>query len=292
MLFQGSMVALATPFNTDGSLDVPALARLIDHHVACGTQAIISVGTTGESPTVSVEEHIDIVRHTVSLARGRIAVIAGTGANSTSESIVLAKEAKSVGAQAGLSVVPYYNKPTQEGLYQHYKAQAEALDWPFILYNVPGRTITDLNDATALRLAQIPNIVGLKDATGNIARACYLAKHKPKAFGLYSGDDASAMAFMLCGGDGVISVTANVAPLAMRQLCDAARAGHVTDARAINDPLQALHHDLFVEPNPVPVKYALHRLGFMNDQLRLPLLPLSESHHAVLDAALKQAGLI
>jgi len=288
----GSLVAIVTPMSDDGALDLDALRRLVDWHIAEGTDGIVVVGTTGESPTVSYDEHCLLIRTTVEQAAGRVPVIAGTGANSTSEAIELTECAKAAGAQAGLSVVPYYNKPTQEGLYQHYKKIAEAVDLPLILYNVPGRTVADLSNDTTLRLAQVPGIVGVKDATGSMERAADLLRRAPKDFALYSGDDASAMPFMLLGGHGVISVTANVAPKLMHEMCVAARAGNLARARELNNALLPLHSKLFVEANPIPVKWACAELGLIPAGLRLPLTPLSAGLHDTLRDAMRHAGLI
>ncbi|MDA8258482.1 MAG: 4-hydroxy-tetrahydrodipicolinate synthase [Betaproteobacteria bacterium] len=289
---RGSLVAIVTPMSDDGALDLDALRRLVDWHIAEGTDGIVIVGTTGESPTVSYDEHCLLIRTTVEQAAGRVPVIAGTGANSTSEAIELTECAKAAGAQAGLSVVPYYNKPTQEGLYQHYKKIAEAVDLPLILYNVPGRTVADLSNDTTLRLAQVPGIVGVKDATGSMERAADLIRRAPKGFALYSGDDASAMPFMLLGGDGVISVTANVAPKLMHEMCVAAFAGNLARARELNNALLPLHSKLFVEANPIPVKWACAELGLIPSGLRLPLTPLSAGQHDTLRDAMRHAGLI
>ncbi len=290
-MLQGSLVAIVTPMLEDGSLDFPRLKALVDWHAASGTAAIAIVGTTGESPTVDVEEHETLIRAAVEYCAGRIPVIAGTGANSTAEAIELARFAQSVGADYSLSVVPYYNKPTQEGLYQHFKAIAEAVDLPMILYNVPGRTVADLANDTTLRLAAIPNIVGIKDATADLYRATDLFRRAPAGFACYTGDDGTAAAFMLLGGQGVISVTANVAPAAMAQLCRAALAGDVVATRAVNDTLLGLHRDLFVEANPIPVKWALAEMGKIGPALRLPLTPLSPQHHETVRRALRQAGI-
>jgi len=289
---RGSLVAIVTPMSDDGALDLDALRRLVDWHIAEGTDGIVVVGTTGESPTVSFDEHCLLIRITVEQAAGRVPVIAGTGANSTSEAIELTECAKAAGAQAGLSVVPYYNKPTQEGLYQHYKKIAEAVDLPLMLYNVPGRTVADLSNDTALRLAEVPGIVGLKDATGSMERAADLLRRAPKNFALYSGDDASAMPFMLLGGHGVISVTANVAPKLMHEMCVAARDGNLARARELNNALLPLHSKLFVEANPIPVKWACAELGLIPSGLRLPLTPLSAGLHDTLRGALRHANLI
>jgi 4-hydroxy-tetrahydrodipicolinate synthase len=276
----------------DGALDFDALRRLVDWHIAQGTDGIVIVGTTGESPTVSFDEHCRLIRTTVEQAAGRVPVIAGTGANSTSEAIELTECARQAGAQAGLSVVPYYNRPTQEGLYLHYRKIAESVDLPLILYNVPGRTVADLSNDTALRLADVPGIVGLKDATGSMERAADLLRRAPKNFALYSGDDASAMPFMLLGGHGVISVTANVAPKLMHEMCVAAREGNLSRARELNNALLPLHSKLFVEANPIPVKWACAELGLIPSGLRLPLTPLSAGLHDTLRGAMRHAGLM
>ncbi|MDP1646124.1 MAG: 4-hydroxy-tetrahydrodipicolinate synthase [Thiobacillus sp.] len=289
---RGSLVAIITPMSDDGALDLAALRRLVDWHIAEGTDGIVIVGTTGESPTVSYDEHCLLIRTTVEQAAGRVPVIAGTGANSTTEAIELTECAKRAGAQAGLSVVPYYNKPTQEGLYQHYKKIAEAVDLPLILYNVPGRTVADLSNDTTLRLAEMPGIVGLKDATGSMERAADLLRRAPKDFALYSGDDASAMPFMLLGGHGVISVTANVAPKLMHEMCVAAFEGNLARARELNNALLPLHSKLFVEANPIPVKWACAEMGLIPSGLRLPLTPLSAGLHDTLRDAMRHAKLI
>lgn len=291
-MIQGSLVAIVTPMFEDGSLDVEGLRSLVDWHIAEGSDGIVIVGTTGESPTVSFDEHCQLIRVAVEQSAGRIPVIAGTGANSTSEAIELTRCAKAAGAQAGLSVVPYYNKPTQEGLYRHYKAIAEAVDLPLILYNVPGRTVADLSNDTALRLAQVPGIVGIKDATGSMERAADLLRRAPADFALYSGDDGSAMPFMLLGGHGVISVTANVAPKLMHEMCVAAREGNLQAARGINNLLLPLHSKLFVEANPIPVKWACAELGLIKTGLRLPLTALSAGQHDVVRDAMRHAKLI
>jgi 4-hydroxy-tetrahydrodipicolinate synthase len=274
----------------DGSLDKDGLRKLIDWHVAEGTDGMVIVGTTGESATVDPEEHCALVKLAVEHSAGRIPVIAGTGGNSTAEAIALTRHAKEVGADASLQVVPYYNRPTQEGMYRHFKAIAEAVDLPVILYNVPGRTVADMSNDTVLRLAPIDNIVGIKDATGNIGRGIELLRAVPGNFAVYSGDDATAMALMFCGGAGNISVTANVAPRAMHDLCAAAMAGDTRRAIDINNRVLALHAKLFVEPNPVPVKWALAEMGMMPAGLRLPLAPLSEQFHDTVRAALVEAG--
>ncbi|MDH4134167.1 MAG: 4-hydroxy-tetrahydrodipicolinate synthase [Gammaproteobacteria bacterium] len=291
-MFHGSMVAIVTPMHADGSLDRASLRRLVDFHVENGTTAIVSVGTTGESPTLDTNEHIEVIRLTIEYARRRVPVIAGTGSNSTAEAIDLTRRAREIGAEACLLVTPYYNKPTQEGLFRHYQAIAEAVDLPQILYNVPGRTACDIQPTTVARLANIPNIIGIKEATGNLDRARELLKLCPKGFELYSGDDATGLDFMLLGGLGVISVTTNVAPRAMQDMCDAARRGDEKAARAINDKLMALHRDLFVEANPIPVKWALEEMGLIESGIRLPLTRLSAPHHDTVRAALRTAGLL
>lgn len=290
-MITGSIVAIVTPMRDDGSLDLSRLRSLIDWHVDQGTSGIVIVGTTGESPTVTVDEHCSLIASAVEFAAGRIAVIAGTGANATAEAIALTRAARAAGATAALSVVPYYNKPTQEGLFRHFRAVADAVELPLILYNVPGRTGADLSNDTVLRLAEVPNIVGIKDATGAIDRAVDLILRAPEGFALYSGDDMTALAFMLLGGHGVISVTANVAPKAMQQLCSAALAGRVDEARRINAALVGLHRDLFVEANPIPVKWALQHMGLIDGGLRLPLTPLSESNTSRLIDAMRRAGI-
>lgn len=289
----GSIVALVTPMHDDGSVDYAALRKLIDWHIAEGTDCLGVVGTTGESPTVNVEEHCEIIRVSVEQAAGRVPVMAGCGANSTAEAIELARFAKGVGADSQLQVVPYYNKPTQEGQFRHFKAIAEAVgDLPLVLYNVPGRTVADLAHDTVLRLAQVPGIVGIKEATGNIERAQWLIRDVPKGFAIYSGDDPTAVALMLCGGQGNISVTANVAPRLMHELCVAALAGDVRRAMEIQLRLMPLHRQLFVEPNPIPVKWALARMGRIQRALRLPLTPLDDSLHAGVEAALRSSGVL
>ena len=291
-MIKGSIVAIVTPMHADGSLDYPGLNKLIDWHIAEGTDGIVIVGTTGESATVNVDEHCALVKATVEHAKGRIPIIAGAGGNSTAEAIELTRYAKEAGADAVLQVVPYYNRPTQEGMYQHFKAIAEAVDIPVILYNVPGRTVADMSNETIVRLSQVPNIVGVKDATGNIGRGIALLKDVPKSFAVYSGDDPTAMALMFCGGAGNISVTANVAPRAMHELCAAAMAGDIARAIAINNTVLDLHAKLFVEPNPVPVKWALAEMGMMPAGLRLPLAPLSAPFHDTLRDALRDAGIL
>jgi 4-hydroxy-tetrahydrodipicolinate synthase len=288
----GSIVALVTPMHEDGSVDYDALRRLVDWHIAEGTACIGAVGTTGESPTVTVEEHCEVIRVCVEHAKGRIPVMAGTGGNSTAEAIELSRYALKVGADCTLSVVPYYNKPSQEGIYRHFKAIAEAVDVPMVLYNVPGRTVADMNVETTLRLAQVPGIVGIKEASGQIDRAAWLIKQAPKGFSIYSGDDGTAIALMLLGGHGNISVTANVAPRLMSQLCKAALAGQAKEATAIHLKLLALHKNLFIEPSPAPTKWAMARLGLCGDALRLPITPLSDAGQEVVEQALREAGLI
>jgi len=289
-MLQGSMVAIATPMLDDSSLDLDALRKLIDFHVDAGSDGIVIVGTSGESPTVTFEEHYQLIETAVDHVNGRIPVIAGTGANSTREAIELTEQAKKFGADACLLVTPYYNKPTQTGLYEHFAAVAAAVDIPQILYNVPGRTGCDLSNDTALRLAEIDNIVGIKDATGSIERGTDLVLRAPNGFGIYSGDDATGLALMLMGGHGVISVTANVAPKLMHKMCVAARTGQVEEARGINAKLFGLHQQLFVEPNPVPVKWILKEMGLIQSGIRLPLVVCAEQHHAGLRAAMKAAG--
>ncbi|WP_072293162.1 4-hydroxy-tetrahydrodipicolinate synthase [Nitrosovibrio sp. Nv17] len=290
-MIKGSLVAIVTPMQEDGTLDLEAFRALIDHHVSEGTDGIVVVGTTGESPTVDFDEHALLISTAVERAAGRIPVIAGTGANSTREAIDLSVYAKKAGADASLSVVPYYNKPTQEGLYRHFRAVAEAVDLPQILYNVPSRTVADLANETVLRLAGIPNIVGLKDATGDMGRGFDLLCRAPQGFAVYSGDDASALALLLLGGHGVISVTANIAPGLMHQMCSAASAGDHAAARAVNAKLSPLHRDLFIEANPIPVKWAVAQTGLMQPGLRLPLTPLLECHHETVRNAMRHAGI-
>ena len=291
-MITGSIVAIVTPMHEDGSLDLVAFRALIDFHIAAGTNAIVVVGTTGESPTVNVEEHELLIAEAVKHANRRVPIIAGTGANSTKEAIELATFSRKAGADASLTVVPYYNKPTQEGLYRHFKAIAEAVDMPHILYNVPGRTGCDLLNDTVLRLAEIPNIVGIKDATGGIERGSDLLQRAPKDFAVYSGDDASTLALLLLGAHGTISVTANVAPKLMHEMCAAALRGEVARAREINFQLLGLHRKLFVEANPIPVKWAVARMGKMKNVLRLPLTPLSSTAQPQVEAAMRQAGVI
>lgn len=288
----GSIVALVTPMLEDGRVDYPTLRKLIDWHVAEGTDCIGVVGTTGESPTVNVEEHCEIIRVAVEQAAGRVPIMAGCGANSTSEAIELAEFARKVGADCQLQVVPYYNKPTQEGQYRHFVSIAERVDLPLVLYNVPGRTVADLQHATVLRLAQVPGIIGIKEATGNIERAQWLIKEAPTDFAVYSGDDATAVALMLCGGQGNVSVTANVAPRLMHELCVAAVRGDAATAMSIQRRLLPLHRNLFVEANPIPVKWAMNRLGLCGPMLRLPMTPLDPNLSPTVEGALRAAELL
>ena len=288
----GSIVALVTPMQEDGSVDYDGLRSLIDWHIAEGTDCIGVVGTTGESPTVSVQEHCEIIRVAVAHAAGRVPVMAGAGANSTREAIELTRFSKEVGADCTLQVVPYYNKPSQEGIYQHFKAIAEGVDLPVVLYNVPGRTVADMLPETALRLAQVPGVVGIKEATGNIERAAQLIKHAPAGFAVYSGDDGTAVALMLLGGQGNVSVTANVAPRLMHEMCMAAIGGNLALARQIHLRLLGLHKQLFCEPSPAPAKWAMSRLGRCRPAVRLPITPLTVAGQALVDGALSEAGLL
>jgi 4-hydroxy-tetrahydrodipicolinate synthase len=288
----GSIVALITPMHEDGSVDYDALRRLIDWHIDEGTDCICVVGTTGESPTVTVPEHEEVIRVAVEHARGRVPIMAGTGANSTREAIEHSRYARKAGADCTLSVVPYYNKPSQEGIYQHFKAIAEAVDIPMVLYNVPGRTVADMLPETTLRLAQVPGIVGIKEATGNIERAGWLVRNAPAGFSIYSGDDPTAIALMLLGGHGNVSVTANVAPRAMHELCKAALAGQAREATAIHLKLLPLHKNLFVEPSPAPTKWALSRLGRCGATLRLPIVGLTPAGQATVEQAMRESGLL
>ncbi|WP_237058011.1 4-hydroxy-tetrahydrodipicolinate synthase [Microbulbifer sediminum] len=291
-MFSGSLVALATPMYADGGLDWDSLHNLVEWHIEQGTRAIVAVGTTGESATLSVNEHLEVIRRVVDQVGGRIPVIAGTGANSVTEAIELTENAAKCGADACLLVTPYYNKPTQEGLYQHYKTIARAVAIPQILYNVPGRTAVDMQPETVRRLASISNIVGIKEATGNIDRARELLEILPKDFAIYSGDDATALDLMLAGGHGNVSVTANVAPAAVSQVCEAALQGDAEKARAIDQRIQPLHRALFLESNPIPVKWALREMGRIDSGIRLPLTPLSPEHHATVREALRSAGVL
>jgi 4-hydroxy-tetrahydrodipicolinate synthase len=290
-MITGSLVAIVTPMKPDGAIDLARFRSLIDWHVAEGTDGIVVVGTTGESPTVDFDEHKELIRVAVEHAKGRIPIIAGTGGNSTAEAIELTESAKKAGATACLSVVPYYNKPTQEGLYQHFRKVAETVDLPMILYNVPGRTVADLQNDTVLRLAALPGIIGIKDATANIERGTDLVRRAPRNFAIYSGEDSTALALILMGGHGVISVTANVAPKLMHQMCAAALVGDVKKAREINLKLLPLHQRLFVEANPTPVKWALAQMGLIEDGLRLPMVALSERFHETVREALHEAGI-
>ena len=289
---RGSIVALITPMLDDGAVDYAALRRLIDWHIQEGTDCICVVGTTGESPTVTVEEHCEIIRVSVQQAAGRVPIMAGCGANSTKEAIELAQFANSVGANCQLQVVPYYNRPTQEGLFQHFSAIAQAVDLPMVLYNVPGRTVADMAHDTVLRLAQVPGIVGIKEATGNIERAQWLIKAAPEGFAIYSGDDPTAVALMLCGGHGNVSVTANIAPRLMHDLCMAALSGNPRAAMEIQNRLLPLHKGLFVEANPIPVKWAAAHMGLCGPAIRLPLTELSAPLRPTLAGLIQNAGLI
>jgi len=289
VMFRGSLVAIVTPMLDDGGLDLERFRALIDFHVEQGSDGIVVVGTTGESPTVDFEEHQLLMRVAVEHAGGRIPIIAGTGANSTREAIDLSIYAKDAGVDACLSVAPYYNKPTQEGLYQHFRTIAETVDIPHILYNVPGRTVADIANSTTLRLAQIPNIIGIKDATGDMGRGSDLLRRVPADFVVYSGDDISALALMLLGGQGVISVTANVAPRLMHEMCAAAMTGDLQTARMINNQLLRLHADLFVEANPIPVKWAVAQMGLIEHGIRLPMTRLSGQYHSLVKEAMDLA---
>ena len=291
-MIKGSIVAIVTPMLDDGGIDWASYRALVDWHVDSGTAAIVAVGTTGESPTVDVDEHIELVRVAVEQSAGRIPVIAGTGANATREAIELTERARAAGAAASLQVAPYYNKPTQEGLYRHFRAVAEAVDLPIVLYNVPGRTVADIGNETVLRLSQVPGIVGLKDATGDIARGSELLAALPQTFAVYSGNDDSALALMAMGGVGVISVTANVAPAEVAAMCADALAGRWPQALAMHRRLLPLHTRLFVEANPIPVKWALAQMGRIGGALRLPLTPLSEAQQPVVRAALRASGVL
>ncbi|EJN05713.1 4-hydroxy-tetrahydrodipicolinate synthase [Herbaspirillum sp. YR522] len=291
-MIKGSIVAIVTPMHPDGSLDFDGLRKLIDWHIAEGTDSIVIVGTTGESPTVSMEEHCELIKIAVEHTAKRIPIIAGTGGNSTAEAIELTAFAKKVGADASLQVVPYYNRPTQEGMVRHFTKIAESVDLPVILYNVPGRTVADMSNDTILRLAQVNGIVGVKDATGNIARGTDLIRLAPKSFAVYSGDDATAIALMLYGGAGNISVTANIAPRDLHELCVAAMSGNVARAIELNNKLLPLHNKLFVEPNPVPLKWAMQEVGMIGPGMRLPLAPLGSEFHDTVRAALRESGVL
>jgi 4-hydroxy-tetrahydrodipicolinate synthase len=288
----GSIVALVTPMHEDGSVDYAALRRLIDWQIAQGTDCIGVVGTTGESPTVSMSENCEIIRVAVEHAAGRVPIMAGTGANATSEAIELTRFAKEVGADCHLSVVPYYNRPSQEGIYRHFRAVAEAVDLPMVLYNVPGRTVADMSNETALRLAEVPGVIGIKDASGNIERGSWLIKQAPKGFAIYSGDDGTAAALMLLGGHGNVSVTANVAPGLMHELCTAALAGDARKTAALQLRLLPLHRQLFCEPSPAPTKWALSRLGRCGPSVRLPIVALSAAGQDLVGQALNDSGLL
>ena len=291
-MLQGSMVALVTPFDDAGQVDYAALERLVEFHIEAGTHAIVAVGTTGESATLTHQEHNDVIARVVKTVDGRVPVIAGTGSNSTAEAIESTLEAEKAGADFSLSVVPYYNKPCQRGLYSHFKALAENTTLPILLYNVPGRTGADMADDTTLALARdFENIVGIKDATGDLTRGQYLLDNRPEDFLVISGDDATALELTLMGGQGDISVTANVAPAAMAEAFELALAGQAADARAIYQRLMGLHTDLFVESSPSPSKYCLAKMGMLGENLRLPLVPTAPEHHAKLDAAMRQAGI-
>ena len=290
-MITGSLVAIVTPMHEDGRLDLGAFRKLIDWHVEEGTDGIVVVGTTGESPTVDFDEHKELIRIAVQHSRGRIPIIAGTGGNSTAEAIELTESAKKAGATVSLSVVPYYNKPTQEGMYRHFRKIAEAVDLPMLLYNVPARTVADMDNDTVLRLAEVPGIIGIKDATANLGRGTDLLRRAPRNFAIYSGEDITALPLILCGGHGVISVTANVAPKLMHQMCAAALVGDVKKSRELNNKLIALHQRLFIETSPAPVKWAMAEMGLMEAGLRLPLAPLSEKHYQSVREALHEAGI-
>ncbi|MGQ0653487.1 MAG: 4-hydroxy-tetrahydrodipicolinate synthase [Betaproteobacteria bacterium] len=289
-MITGSLVAIVTPMRADGSLDLPRFRNLIDWHVAEGTDGLVVVGTTGESPTVDFDEHKELIRVAVEHSHGRIPVIAGTGGNATAEAIELTASAKENGATACLSVVPYYNKPTQEGMYRHFRKIAESVDLPMILYNVPVRTVADMQNDTVLRLAEVPGIIGIKDATASLERGTDLLRRAPRNFAVYSGEDATALPLILCGGHGVISVTANVAPKLMHQMCAAALVGDVKKARELNNRLLPLHQRLFCETNPSTVKRAMAEMGLIEYGLRLPLAPLAERFHQAVREALHEAG--
>jgi len=290
-LLKGSLVAIVTPMFEAGEIDYASFDKLIEWHIREGTSGIVVVGTSGESPTVSVDEHSQLIERAVSTVGKRIPVIAGTGANSTAESIELASFAQRVGADYSLSVVPYYNKPSQEGLYQHFRKIAESVAMPHILYNVPGRTVADLSNDTALKLSEIDNIVGIKDATGDMARSVDLLRRRPDDFVIYSGDDATFMAYMMLGAEGVISVTANVAPSIVQKICEEVLSSNYADAVRLNNSISLLNEALFVEANPIPVKWALQKMGFIRGGIRSPLTPLSSCHHPILLGAMKHAGI-
>jgi len=290
-MITGSLVAIVTPMLEDGRIDLARFRKLIDWHIAEGTSAIVVVGTTGESPTVDFDEQKELFRVAVEHSKGRLPIIAGTGGNSTAEAIELSESAKKAGATASLSVVPYYNKPTQEGMYQHFRKIAETVDLPMFLYNVPSRTIADMTNDTVLRLAQVPGIIGIKDATSNMERATDLVKRAPRNFAILSGDDAAALPLILLGGHGVISVTANVAPRLMAEMCSAALVGDVKKAREINLRLISLHQKLFIETSPAPVKWAMSQMGLIEPGLRLPMVPLTEGSHEAVREAMNEAGI-
>lgn len=291
-ILKGSLVACVTPMTEKGEVDYAAIDRLVEWHLSQGTNGIVAVGTTGETATLSLDEHVKVIEAFVKAADKRLPIIAGTGANNTQEAIMLNRAAERLGADMSLSVVPYYNKPSQEGIYQHFKAISDNSSIPTIAYNVPGRTVVDMSNDTALRVAELEHIVGLKDATGNIARACDLVRRAPEDFALYSGDDSTAMAFMLCGGDGVITVTGNVAPKKFAAMCRCALDGDVKGTRKLNDELQALHRDMFCESSPAPAKWALKRLGLCLDNMRLPAVPLTEKGQQTVESAMRAAGVI
>lgn len=291
-ILKGSLVACVTPMTEKGEVDYAAIDRLVEWHLSQGTNGIVAVGTTGETATLSLDEHVKVIEAFVKAADKRLPIIAGTGANNTQEAIMLNRAAERLGADMSLSVVPYYNKPSQEGIYQHFKAISDNSSIPTIAYNVPGRTVVDMSNDTALRVAELEHIVGLKDATGNIARACDLVRRAPEDFALYSGDDSTAMAFMLCGGDGVVTVTGNVAPKKFAAMCRCALDGDVKGARKLNDELQALHRDMFCESSPAPAKWALKRLGLCLDNMRLPAVPLTEKGQQTVESAMRAAGVI
>jgi 4-hydroxy-tetrahydrodipicolinate synthase len=291
-MITGSLVAIVTPMLEDGTLDLPRFRKLIDWHIAQGTSAIVVVGTTGESPTVDFDEHKELIRIAVEHSAGRLPIIAGTGGNSTAEAIELTESAKKAGATASLSVVPYYNKPTQEGMYRHFRKVAETVDLPMFLYNVPSRTVADLQNDTVLRLAEVPGVIGIKDATSNMERGTDLIKRAPRNFAIFSGDDAAALPLMALGGHGVISVTANVAPRQMAEMCAAALVGDIKKAREINLKLIGLHQKLFIETSPAPVKWAMVQMGLIEGGLRLPMVPLSERSHEAVREALAEAGVM
>src|SRR5919205_3769270 len=290
-MITGSLVAIVTPMHEDGKLDLARFRSLIDWHVAEGTDGIVVVGTTGESPTVNFDEHKDLIRTAVQPSPGRIPIIAGTGGNSTAEAIELTESAKKAGATACLSVVPYYNKPTQEGMYRHFRKIAETVDLPMLLYNVPARTVADMDNDTVLRLAQVPGIIGIKDATANLGRGTDLLRRAPRNFAIYSGEDVTALPLILCGGHGVISVTANVAPKLMHQMCAAALVGDVKKSRELNDRLLPLHQRLFIETSPAPAKWAMAEMGLIENGLRLPMGPLSEESHNAVREGLPHPGI-